>query len=172
MRRLTTIFFVSCLYVFVMTPANAVTLAYNYSFTNIANGGGTVEGTIFGLTDDATSAATRLIVTSNTLGFGVGEYVGFASNNSFTVSGSVITAINFLSFGVLNSAPDVICCSLSFTTIPSLGLVAGLTNEPGSAKRAFGTGLSFSLIPLPAALPMFLLALAGLGFAARKRRQA
>ncbi len=170
MRRLITSFFVACLYVFVMIPANAVTLDYNFSFSNIVNGGGTVGGTIFGLTDDATSAATSVVVTSNTLGFGVGEYIGSPISNSFTLSGGVITALDFLLFGSFNLTPDVICCSLRLGGSSLAN--AGLSNNPNNIIASSDAALSFSLIPLPAALPMFLLALAGLGFVARQRRQA
>jgi hypothetical protein len=68
-----------------LAPVSASALTFDFSFTN-------VTGVISGLADNATSAATSVQVTSNTAGFGIGEYVGNPRNNSFTVSAGVITA--------------------------------------------------------------------------------
>jgi hypothetical protein len=67
-----------------LAPVSASALSFDFSFTN-------VTGVISGLADNATSAATSVQVTSNTAGFGIGEYVGNPDNNSFTVSAGVIT---------------------------------------------------------------------------------
>src|SRR5262245_45962690 len=80
-------------------------LSFNFSFDG-------VTGVISGLADNTSNQpATSVQVTSNTAGFGVGEYVGNpfsnANSNSFTVSAGVITIVNFQSLGGNNSSPAV-----------------------------------------------------------------
>jgi hypothetical protein len=102
-----------------LAPVSASALSFTFSFEG-------VKGVVSGLAANATSAATSVQVTSNTAGFGLGEYVGNPLSNSFTVSAAgLITAENFLSFGSDNTSPAVTCCSLGF----SLGS-GGLTNNP------------------------------------------
>jgi hypothetical protein len=65
-------------------------------------------------------------VTSNTLGFGLGEYAGGGVLlNTFEVTGGVITSFAFESFGSLDTSPDVTCCSLGLLTG-----AAALINDP------------------------------------------
>lgn len=65
---------------------------YEFAFNNTANGGGTVHGTVtLPSSADGTYAASSVVVTSNTTGFGLGEYVGDPANNSFVVFGGNIT---------------------------------------------------------------------------------
>ena len=71
-----------------LAPVSAGALTFNFSFTNSIYPE-TVTGVISGLVDNATSAATSVQVTSNTLGFGLGEYVGSPVTNHFTVSGAI-----------------------------------------------------------------------------------
>jgi hypothetical protein len=81
------------------SPAHA--LDFNFNFTG--NDGNTVGGTIYGLEDNATSAASDVVVTSasNTLHSVVGSVFQFQSNttnlfsNSFTVSNGVLTNASF-----------------------------------------------------------------------------
>ena len=155
--------------------ASAATLTFDFSFTNSANGGGTVMGVITGLLDNATSAATSVRVTSNTAGFGIGEYVGNPPSNVFTVSGGTITApYIFESFGVLNTSPAVTCCSLAFNlTAGIIGAepTAGLANDRGSV--ILGSGATFTpVVPIPATLPLFATGLAGLGLLGWRRKKA
>src|SRR5262249_18378983 len=85
-------------------PASALT--FHFSFNNAAANDpaqSLVQGFISGLQDNtALQAATSVRITSNPAGFGVGEYVGSPSFNSFTVTGGAITAFDFVSFGVNN----------------------------------------------------------------------
>lgn len=127
------------------TPAGvkAAPLEFSFSFVNLANGGGTVTGIVRGLADDATSEATSVIVTGNTAGFGLGEYVGFTLPNPFnvynswTVSAGSITSVFFRSFGVLNSPPAVQCCSLNIqVNAPQVGNPAVLVNLVGLTPQS------------------------------------
>jgi hypothetical protein len=114
---------------------------FSYSFTNVANGGGTVTGTI--ILNAADTAATSLTVDSNTLGFGVGQYIGNPIDNSFTVVSGQITSALFIDFGGFNSSPDVTCCSITLSLATSLGNQAGLTNLPFTRASSDLAGLTF-----------------------------
>lgn len=91
---------------------------FKFQFNNALNGGGVVEGFIRGLADEGTSAATSVEVTSNTAGFGIGEYVGNPQTNSWTITGGALTAFNFFAFGTANTSPDVTDSSLFFDSRP------------------------------------------------------
>ena len=154
-------------------PANALT--FQFSFTNVVADGGTVVGIVSGLLDNQTSPALSVQVTSNTGGFGVGEYVGHPNLNSFQVTAGNITAANFFVFGQNNTAPDVTCCGLALGTTFSL-LTAGLTNSPSEGSGDARAGLTFTAIaiaetPLPAALPLFAGGLGALGLLGWRRKK-
>ncbi|MEM9215976.1 MAG: PEP-CTERM sorting domain-containing protein [Cyanobacteria bacterium P01_F01_bin.150] len=116
--------------------------AFNFGFTfdNALNGGGSVTGIIRGL-DEGTGAATSVEVLSNTTGLGIGEYVGSPLTNTWTVLGGDIVAFDFLSAGVLNSAPAVQDALLFLDSTPLSGASfrAGITPSPGP----FVTGSGF-----------------------------
>lgn len=154
--------------------AQASTLDFNFTFTNSANGGGTVFGIIRGLHDNATGAAASVEIISNTAGFGVGEYVPTSFANSFSVlSGSMVVAV-FDSYGQFNTPPAVTCCSLFIYTTPN-GSLAGLSNVNTSVPLASDTGLIFTpaTVPLPAGLPLLATGLAGFtALRMRKKRKA
>ena len=127
--------------------ASADPLTFDFSFTNIT-ATKTVMGVITGLADNTTSAATSVQVTSNTLGFGLGEYVGSPVTNHFTVSGGAVTDFGFLSFGNGNTSPAVTCCSLGlFTTAPTGAALSNLSNEVDF--NAAGAGLPVTFTPAP-----------------------
>ena len=153
-------------------PANALT--YHFSFTNaLLNQSGVVEGFIRGLTDNATSAATSVEVTSNGDGYGVGEYIGNPSANSFTVAAGAIEAINFRSDGALNSAPDVTCCVL-FISAPNRAVLWGTPSPQQALLRFVNTPLELTVVsetPLPAALPLFATGLGALGLLGWRRKR-
>jgi hypothetical protein len=148
-----------------LAPVSASALSFDFSFTN-------VTGVISGLADNATSAATSVQVTSNTAGFGIGEYVGNPIFNSFTVSAGVITAASFASFGIANASPAVTCCSLGF-----LSGFGGLINDPrGFALPDVGrvTFTPAAAVPGPiagAGLPGLILAGGVLLMLARRRQK-
>ncbi|WGV28994.1 hypothetical protein [Halotia branconii] len=85
------------------SPANAL----NFNFT-ISSGSKTASGTIYGLSDNATSSASQVIVTSTNstalqtpywLGvnfLGLSQNTAYTRENSFTVAGGVITNAHFL----------------------------------------------------------------------------
>lgn len=123
------------LFLFSQASSNAAT--FSFSFINNTNGGGTVEGIIEGLSDNGVNqSATSVKVTSNILGFGIGEYIGNPESNSFNITNGVITFADFVSFGSKNSSPAITNSSLRFYS-SNVGLSGGLTNNP----------LQVSLIP-------------------------
>jgi hypothetical protein len=156
-------------------PVSAHALSFNFSFTN-STVPETVTGVITGLVDNSVSSATSVQVTSNTAGFGLGEYVGSPVPNSFTVSGGVITFYLFQSFGESNTSPAVTCCSLGL-----LENVAALSNSPGLifyggvVTRVTFTPVTPVGVPGPivgAGLPGLVMAFGGLVAWARRRRLA
>jgi hypothetical protein len=78
---------------------------YDFTFDNVANGAGTVDGTVtLPSSADGTYTATSILVTSNTggtfPGLGLGQYVGNPTADSFVISGGNITnASKFFSLG-------------------------------------------------------------------------
>lgn len=104
---------------------------FNFSFNNELNGGGIITGIIRGL-NEGTGEASSLEIFTNTIGFGIGEYIGNPNVNSWTVSGENIVAFNFLSGGILNTSPDVTEAVLFFdsTILSGTEFRAGLTFSP------------------------------------------
>ena len=85
---------------FLVSTAPATAIDFNFTFTNGQIGtGGTVTGIVHGLTDNFTSAAQSVEVTSNTDGFGIGEYIGNPSFNTWTVGSGEVTFFDFLVLG-------------------------------------------------------------------------
>ena len=156
-------------------PANALT--FQFSFNNGAANDpaqSLVVGIISGLQDNVLNQqAAHVEVTSNPAGFGVGEYVGNPTANSFSVSAGVITKATFTYFGDFNSAPAVTCCSLALDFLVGLVSTAGLT--PNSEFfRGDPTNLTFAAVaetPLPAALPLFAGGLGALGLLGWRRKR-
>ena len=152
-------------------PANALT--FQFSFNNDVNNDpaqSLVVGIISGLQDNlANQFAPSVQVTSNPAGFGVGEYASPSNTtNLFSVSGGVLTSVDFVDFG--GFFPNVTCCTLAL--VSAVG-AAGLSNVTGSA---FGnsTNLTFTAIaetPLPAALPLFATGLGALGLLGWRRKK-
>lgn len=112
----------------------AAAVDFKFQFENELNGGGTVEGLILGLSDEGTSAATSVEITSNTAGFGLGEYVGNPLINSWTVSGGTLTDFAFSSSGSRNTSPAVTdnTLFLNSSLLAGASFRAGLSNSPGS----------------------------------------
>jgi hypothetical protein len=149
-----------------------------FSFTNnpgLGNVAGTVSGEIFGLTNNATSAATSVVVDSVPSGldglpatpFTAAAYASqlgeFISSNSFTVVNDVVTAADYQIWGgdfelnaggALNSlsSPDA---SMRVQNLDGLG---GITFSVASAA------------PEPAAWAMMVLGIGAIGGAMRSTR--
>ena len=168
------------------TQSVAATLSFSFSFGNERQSAGSiVTGIVSGLNDNATGAASSVTVTSNTAGFGLGEYVGNPKYNRFTVAGGQITSFEFAVFGEKNAAPDVTCCNLGLSSnynIDPNNFGAGLQNGTNVISYNYGRdnnghvlGLSFTPIPPITAVPLpaagwLLLASLG-GFSALRRRK-
>jgi len=150
---------------------------YSFSFENVLNGGGSVTGVIRGL-NEGTGAASSVEVLTNSLGFGLGEFVGSPNKNVWTVSGGVITWFDFLGFGFHNTAPYVTDSTLFLSTYNfhnGMWNMAGLSNDPTNVITgnvgidAEDVRIQFTPIDTPATIPLLGLALAALGYSRRKR---
>ena len=140
------------------SPALALPISFDFSFHNYYNGSGDIAGSISGLEDNRFGqAAMSVVVTSNTLGYGLGEYVGLADQNYWDVVNGQITGVIFISFGGSNFAPDVVCCSLAFDEW--YGFIGGLTDDPHSTYLDIESQVTFTprevatvVVPAPFAL--------------------
>ena len=154
--------------------AFASSLDFLFSFTNgPQNGGGLVTGVVRGLIDNTSSLATSVEVLSNTSGFGVGEYnVGVDQN--WIVSGGSITSYSYF-YGSRGPTPTSDCCFLSFSFTNSPGFEYAELEEAGGPADVdadpFSVGdLTFTPVPLPAAVFLFAGALGGLGLMRRRKK--
>jgi hypothetical protein len=154
-------------------PAFAIPIAFNFSFHDFITGDN-VQGYVAGLQDNGNGqAATSVFVTSNSGGYGIGEYVGTPVSNDWDVASGVITNADFLSFGALNIAPAVTCCTLFFPARPPLTpIYAGLSNNPQTGFAETTSLVTFTprdtTVPLPQPLLLIGAGLAALGFNRRK----
>ena len=163
----------------VFAPSAYASVVYDFTFVNSENGGGTVDGTVtLPSSANGAYAASSVMVTSNTAGFGVGEYVGFTqdiTDNTFVISGGEITnASMFLIFGETNLAPGVVkCCTLDFDAFASI-LAGGLSDVGGDVNDGLDDPVTFTLdtTPIPTALPLFATGIGVLGlFGWRRKRK-
>jgi len=150
-------------------PVKANTFSYSFTNTALLPGTDIVKGTI--TLNAADTAATSLTVDSNTGGFGLGQYIGSPSHNSFTVvSGNIATA-DFFEQGGGNGS----CCTLRIFFSSSTTIV-GLADDTFNVLTGGPeTGLTFTPVtsstPLPAALPLFATGIGGLGLLGWRRKR-
>lgn len=180
MRKIVTCFLTALTFT-VFSGAAHASLVFSFSFENALNDGGTVTGLIRGL-EEGTGPATSVEVLSNAAGFGIGEYVGNPPVNTWTVTGGVLTAFDFVSFGVSNTAPAVTDSTLLFESDEVFGATfrAGLNDEPDSVTSGDADvstediGLTFTRVgvPEPTTLALVGLGLLGAGRARRKKSAA
>lgn len=157
------------------TSATASTVDYRFSFTSY--GGGDVVGVVRGLTEGVNAIDTVEIL-SHSLGYGVGTYTQNSSYNgaaNWTVNGGRVTAWNFMSFGLISSAPDVTDSSLIMSS-SYFGryALAGLTHSANAVYHPRQL-VSFEMIapvPLPATAWLLVAALASVVAFGRRRKLA
>ena len=151
-------------------PAHAG-LNFDFSFNSTTNDPGTVTGEIFGLTDNATSAATDLVIDSYPAGFSapavpwdVFSSPSVSPDNSFTVSGGQITAadsrIEFLGEFGLN-----ILGGLNFLEVGA----AEWLNKGGFAGVTYTADPPATNTPEPTSIALLLSGLFGLRLIGRRR---
>ena len=169
------------------TAANATPLNFSFSFTNNYRGvgaaWGAVTGRIIGLTDNATSSAAHIYIDTWPSDLtNLGSYIApidatlwnFQYVNYFTVSGGVITSMDFHADNLLPTASDRLylshaTCSCSYLSIGS-GNFFKVCSNPDNISTAL---LPVSTTPLPATLPLFASGLGALGlFGWRRKRKA
>lgn len=133
----------------VPTKTLAATLDFNFSFTNVNNGGGTVTGIIRGLENNSIGEAASVEILSNTDGFGVGLYSGAPSARVFGVTNSVLDFASFVSQGGVS--PDGFVQDSSFRFgVNSIGLTNSSTGINSSAIILS----NLVVTPVPAAVPI------------------
>jgi hypothetical protein len=173
-------------------PSHASTLSFDFSFTNtLGVTPGTVTGQIYGLSDNATSAATAVIIDSYPaiLGsvatpFDILSYPLVAGNpnsvvaNSFTVAGGQITNVNFYADGQCLPSPPCgyapLFLYLGTGSSPSayvFGASDPLTGLSNGAVQAESDFITFTPTPLPATLPLFATGLGALGLLGWRRKR-
>ena len=153
--------------IWIAVPAEAVT--FQFSFTNVGNGGGLVEGLVGNLVNNAIGPGEVEII-SNTRGFGIGPYMG--GDNLFTVTNYVITDVSFLALGENNPNSATGCCSLLLGPRGD----AGLSSVPVLPGHALNANLTFwtnvAQVPLPAPFALLAAGLALLAAVGWRRRRA
>jgi hypothetical protein len=150
-----------------MQVSVATAATYFFSFTSTSpNVPGTVTGEIFGLQPNQSGqAATDVEILSFPSGLGLSLATPIdvfttatVGNNSFQTSGNVIVSAMFSA------------TSSQYNLNIFNGVNLSLLQNPNGPLNARGTA-SFSLVPLPAALPLFATGIGGLGLLGWRRRR-
>lgn len=156
--------------------ANAMN--FFFSFTNdpgLGNVAGTVTGEIFGLTDNATSAATSVVIdsvptaltglpstpfTAAAYAADLGEFIG---SNSFTVTSGAVTNADYQIWG----GDFALNVGGAFNSLSSPDASERVQNLDGMGGITFSVA---SAAPEPAAWTMMVLGIGALGGAMRSAR--
>ena len=162
------------------SPAHA--LDFNFSFSNVTgNADGTVTGEIFGLTNNATSAASDIVIDSAPAGwvlpaipFSVFSHAGdwsggYIDENSFTVSNGVLTDANFQIYGGYFD----LNYDNTYNEFGDLRVITGVVPPTGPYIQntdGFG-GVTYTAVPEPSTWAMMGLGFASLGLAGYRRRR-
>ncbi|WP_108259767.1 hypothetical protein [Mangrovicoccus ximenensis] len=158
--------------------AQATTYTFGFSFLDALTGN-QVEGTIYGLREHTHTTvvdATRIEVTLNSGGYGLGTYTAGGIENLWIVSGGQVAAADFRSHGPDGTGADAGCCSLMFWTTSHDGIYAGLSDDGdyhiSPASKVTFTQLSATPVPLPAAGLALPAAIGALAITRARRRKA
>jgi len=171
-------------------PSRANTLSFDFSFSNtLGVTPGTVTGQIYGLSDNATSAATSVVITSYPASLGsigtpfdvlsyplVSGVPSAVISNSFTVSGGQITSVNFYVDGqCIPAAPcgyAPIVLYLVTGSSPTAYLFGASDPVTGTSNGAVQSdSIDFTPTPIPAAFPLFATGLGALGLVGWRRKR-
>ena len=147
-------------------PAFAGPLSFDFTFSGESAFPGTVSGEVEGLTNNATSPAAALFITSATIALPFSSTFNITTNanvlNSFTVANDVITSIDFYA----NDASTFAFVFGSAESEVKNQLVNFLTGDQIYSPAGL-SGIKFTLVspsvPEPAALALFAAGLIGLG---------
>jgi hypothetical protein len=167
---------------FASTPSHGDTLTFTFSFSNVdGNVSGIVSGEIFGLTDNATSAASAVVIENGPASLGLSLPITapplFSGSNSFTVASGVITDSFFQATFALPSL--LVHFLIASPSVP--GLRAGLLEVDNLRFDTFNvvdtpTSPIFAQVPLHPLPPALQLFASGIGamalFCWRRKRKA
>jgi hypothetical protein len=137
--------------------ATAATLNFNFDFTSVNGSGGEITGIVRGLNDNATGSASSVQVLSNTAGFGLGEYAGNPTQNTFTVANGRVISATFISLNQSNPSSAATQNSLVFYFSPDpnlpdytrFGTAEIATGSDTSTRGILGADLRFIPPPSP-----------------------
>lgn len=161
---------ITMIFVTLTSPAQA--LSFDFSFTD---GVDTVSGTVFGLIDNDTSAATSLIASGGALGSSPIEFVlnlAFSPVfNEFEVLNGGIVSFEFLKgidqsplFIGLSLFDDILSTNSAFTSL------SGVVTQTFANNFPVFTPSTVSTVPLPPAGVLFITGLIGLGCLRRRAK--
>ena len=169
------------------SPGHASTLNFTFSFTggtSVSPFTGTVTGEIDGLTNNATSAASAVIIDTvtpaaltNPSPLPFNTFCGsncLVTSNSFTVTAGVITAYDFaVGSTTLTGLWELELGAGTFPESFSNGTGVTQINIIDQSAITFAPVTPVATTPLPAALPLFATGLGALGlFGWRRKRKA